>query len=619
MAALYRKYRPTSFDDMIGQQHITTTLVNQMMSGTIGHAYLFVGSRGTGKTTAAKIFARAINCTGSKKPCQKCTNCQALQSNNVDIVEIDAASNNGVENIRELIQNINFTPVNGQYKVYIVDEVHMLSTGAFNALLKTLEEPPKHIVFVLATTEAHRLPSTIISRCMRFDFSLVDRTTLIAHLQKICKAENKAADKEALDYIAMRAEGSVRDALSILDTVFSYCDNLTLPSVQNILGSTDKVYLIDFLKSISTLNVAQIFETIHTIIISGRSVPALAKDIVSLARDLLIAKSLSNPQSVLMATKDSVSRLQKLSTEFTNEFLLSVITIFSSIDSELRYSVSPRAVLEVAAFACAKQNSLDIFGLQQRLDRLEESIKNQPVAQPVQSTIQPTVYPAQQSQPPMQPIPPQSPPPQKMEVPHNLDNNPIGSLESNATQPIKKINSFAPVILSQTSQQPPKHNSTMDDTRLQPIGNSAQMVEIFAPTQNHNVANPTNTPLSNNLNSTPPTQELDSAMLWGKMIRNIRLDTDITQTNRRLISSQDLDSIKIMDNKLILECDDKRLQELDNQEIKDILTNALKNQNPQLELIFKKVQIVDMDTEIERIKKLIGDVPIKITRTRNTP
>jgi len=358
---------------MIGQQHITTTLVNQIKSSSIGHAYLFVGSRGTGKTTAAKIFAKSINCTAKDIiPCGKCSLCLEAE---LDIVEIDAASNNGVEEIRTLRQNINFMPTKGKYKVYIIDEVHMLSIGAFNALLKTLEEPPKHIVFVLATTESHRLPSTIISRCMRFDFLLVDMSTLCAHLKDICKTEKKSIDNQAIEYIAMRAEGSVRDALSILDTVFSYCDKIDISSVQSVLGSVDKAYLQGLLDSIRDCNISLIFESIDAFVKRGFSVNLLAKDIVVLARDILVVKSVSDPKSVAVGTFESIQSLKADSVLYTSEFLLSVITVFSSIDTELRYSIFPRAVLEIAALSVAKRNGVDLFSIQQRLDRLEESLQ----------------------------------------------------------------------------------------------------------------------------------------------------------------------------------------------------------------------------------------------------
>ena len=241
--ALYREFRPKSFDEMIGQDYIIKTLKNQILMNRVTHAYLFCGPRGTGKTSTAKIFAKAVNCTHTNdgNPCDKCAECVALTDANTDIVEIDAASNNRVEEIRDLREKVAFPPMIGKYKVYIIDEVHMLTDSAFNALLKTLEEPPKHVIFILATTEIHKLPATILSRCTRFDFKLLPQQTLVDHLKNIFDKKGIKYDDKSLHLIARAGEGSVRDMLSIADSVASFCDyNLTCDKTEEVLGLSDK-------------------------------------------------------------------------------------------------------------------------------------------------------------------------------------------------------------------------------------------------------------------------------------------------------------------------------------------------------------------------------------------
>ena len=258
--ALYRKYRPRTFEEVIGQDHIVKTLVNQIKLDKISHAYLFCGSRGTGKTSTAKIFAKAINCLNSKtgSPCLECENCKTLDGTNIDVLEIDAASNNGVDEIRDLREKVKYPPVVGKFKVYIIDEVHMLSTSAFNALLKTLEEPPAHTVFVLATTEVHKLPATILSRCLRFDFKLVSLEELSALLRKILTEENVKFDEQAINIIARAGEGSVRDTLSIADRCVSFAgDELTYQKVLSVLGVSEREVLIETTDKIIQKNVGE--------------------------------------------------------------------------------------------------------------------------------------------------------------------------------------------------------------------------------------------------------------------------------------------------------------------------------------------------------------------------
>ncbi|MDD6903451.1 MAG: DNA polymerase III subunit gamma/tau, partial [Candidatus Borkfalkiaceae bacterium] len=301
--ALYRRFRPSGFDSLIGQDHVVRTLVNQINSDKIGHAYLFCGARGTGKTSAAKIFARAINCLSpvNGSPCGKCAVCKALADpSNLDIVEMDAASNNKVENVREIRDKIQYPPVSGKYKVYIIDEVHMLTTEAFNALLKTLEEPPKHAVFILATTEVHKLPSTILSRCMRFDFRLIPTREIAELIGKIYREIGKDYDEDAVNAVARAGNGSVRDALSVADICASYRDGkLTYADVLAVLGATDGDVVVSLLSDIFDSKTGDMLSKVEELADSGKSIGVLCKDIISALRETVICKTCKDAKKIL--------------------------------------------------------------------------------------------------------------------------------------------------------------------------------------------------------------------------------------------------------------------------------------------------------------------------------
>ena len=381
MLALYRKYRPATFGDVIAQEHVTRTLINQVKRGRVTHAYLFTGSRGTGKTTCARIFARAVNCLApvDGSPCGKCEVCKSLAgSGNIDIIELDAASNNGVDQIRDIVENVQYPPVSGKYKVYIIDEVHMLSASAFNALLKTLEEPPAHAIFILATTEVHKLPATVMSRCMRFDFRLVPQPTLKEYLKKVYAEEKVKADEDALDLIATAAEGSVRDMLSIADRCMNYSDNLSYADVLGVLGAGGKESTRELFGAIAASDVAGTLAAVDKTCTAGKSVGLIAKDLCSYARDLLVLKT--SDSAGVLGSKDELERMRKEAEGYSAEFLVSVITIFSGVDAELRYSVSPRIVLECAALKAAKLAVADYSALEERLTRLERAMKEGLVA-----------------------------------------------------------------------------------------------------------------------------------------------------------------------------------------------------------------------------------------------
>ena len=293
--ALYRKFRPLNFAEIVGQEHITRTLRNQIIADRVGHAYLFNGGRGTGKTSAAKVLARAINCLNPKdgEPCNECEICRgAINGSLTDIVEMDAASNNSVEDIRSIREEVNFLPTKAKYRVYIIDEVHMLSTGAFNALLKTLEEPPEHVKFILATTEPQKLPATILSRCQRFDFKRISDENIVKRLEIVCKESNIEISKEALEIIATLAEGAMRDALSILERCIQDGENnINADKIKDLVGIPKITYIYNIVKSILEYNVEEAFTTVEDVLKDGKDITNLLWEIIKYVKDILVFKS----------------------------------------------------------------------------------------------------------------------------------------------------------------------------------------------------------------------------------------------------------------------------------------------------------------------------------------
>ena len=365
----------------MGQDTIVRTLTNQLDSGHIAHAYLFCGSRGTGKTSTAKIFARAINCTSPTEygPCKQCQVCINLSSeSNMDIVEIDAASNNGVDEIRDLREKVKFPPAVGSYKVYIIDEVHMLSIGAFNALLKTLEEPPPHVVFILATTEPHKLPATILSRCQRFDFKRIPQKVLVARMKAICAKMNVTIEEESLHTIARWAEGGMRDALSLLDQCMSFCGNhITNDDVLNILGTADQDFLFQIVDDILAGNLQGLLYSIGRLSDEGKDFNAFLRDLLHHMRNLLIVKSCSNPESLLDAAESTLQRLKDQAKEAGEGRLIRTIELLSPLESEMRYSTQPRILFELAAVKlCRPEQEVSLEALIDRVESLEKRLNS---------------------------------------------------------------------------------------------------------------------------------------------------------------------------------------------------------------------------------------------------
>ena len=348
--ALYRKYRPATWQEVVGQKHITTALTNQIKHDAISHAYLFCGTRGTGKTSIARIFAKSINCEHpvDGSPCGKCDVCRALSDpNNLDIIEIDAASNNRVDEIRELREKVKYPPIHGKYKVYIIDEVHMLTDSAFNALLKTLEEPPTYVVFILGTTEVQKLPATILSRCLRFDFKLISQEELEGLLEKVFKDSGIDYEKEAVSLIARLGEGSARDALSIADMCVAYTDrNVTYKAVVEAVGATDKKVLHTLASHLLEGNVTNLLQVVDDIAKSGKNLSQLAKDLAAYFRDVAVVKTCDNYMDILKLPAADIEELKGL-TKYDINMVLGVLKKLSGLEQEFRYTQNPRALLEV--------------------------------------------------------------------------------------------------------------------------------------------------------------------------------------------------------------------------------------------------------------------------------
>ena len=349
--ALYRRYRPINFDDMIGQEHITKTLRNQIVTGRTSHAYIFTGIRGTGKTSTAKVFSRAINCTNPKdgNPCNECPTCKGILDGSIlDVSEIDAASNNGVDNIREIRDEVIYSAVQAKYKVFIIDEVHMLSPSAFNALLKTLEEPPEHVVFILATTDIHKVPETILSRCQRFDFRRITSEDVAAHLKKVTSADGVEIDDKGLKLVARLAEGSMRDALSIMDRCLAYgSGKLSYDEIVNILGVAEDGQTLEMLKSVAAGDTAAAVSSLDYMLTAGKSIDIIIGGLIAAARNIMMCLTLKNPETVIDVSSEALDELKASAKDFTEEKCVNCIKTLSGAAADVKFSPNPRVTLEI--------------------------------------------------------------------------------------------------------------------------------------------------------------------------------------------------------------------------------------------------------------------------------
>lgn len=385
--ALYRKFRPDNFTDVKGQDHIVTTLTNQIKHNRIGHAYLFCGTRGTGKTTVAKILAKAVNCEHpvNGSPCNECAMCKAIQAGTaMNVIEIDAASNNGVDNIREIREEVSYRPTEGKYKVYIIDEVHMLSTGAFNALLKTLEEPPSYVMFILATTEAHKIPITILSRCQRYDFHRITIDTIAARLDELLKVEGVEAEEKAVRYVAKAGDGSMRDALSLLDQCIAFYlgQELTYDKVLEVLGAVDTEVFSKLLRKVIRGDVTGSIHILEELIVGGRELSQFVGDFTWYMRNLLLVKTSENPEEAIDVSSDNMKLLKEESTMLDVETLMRYIRIFSDLSNQIRYATQKRVLVEIALIKlCRPAMETNLDSVLDRLRVLEQRMDERPVQQ----------------------------------------------------------------------------------------------------------------------------------------------------------------------------------------------------------------------------------------------
>lgn len=379
--ALYRKWRPQVFADVKGQDHIVKTLQNQIGSGRIGHAYLFCGTRGTGKTTVAKILARAVNCEHpvDGSPCGECPSCRQIAAGtSLNVVEIDAASNNGVENIREIREQVQYPPTEGKYRVYIIDEVHMLSTGAFNALLKTLEEPPSYVIFILATTEVHKIPITVLSRCQRYDFRRITLDTITARLKELTEAENMPVEDKALRYVAKAGDGSMRDALSLLDqcAAFHFGETLTYEHVLDVLGAVDNSVFRDLFHAIRENRTKDCILKLEEMVVQGRELSQFVVDFIWFLRNLLLLKTADDAEDLLDMSEDNLAQMREDAALVDENTLMRYIRVFSELSNQIRFANQKRVLIELAFIKLTKpEMEQNMDSILERLERLERMVE----------------------------------------------------------------------------------------------------------------------------------------------------------------------------------------------------------------------------------------------------
>ncbi|MBZ4664383.1 MAG: dnaX [Caloramator sp.] len=378
--ALYREFRPQNFSQVVGQEHIVRTLKNQILQNKIPHAYLFCGTRGTGKTSTAKILSKAVNCLNlvDAEPCNECEMCREINAGTlIDVFEIDAASNNRVENVRELIEDVKYPPHRARYKVYIIDEVHMLSQSAFNALLKTLEEPPKHVIFILATTDPQKVPPTILSRCQRFDFKRITTKDMVSRLRSVVQQVGALCDDDTLELISRVSDGAMRDALSILDQAIAMSDGkVEYQRVSEMLGLTSNEHIFNLVDFMIDRNIEGAIRTIDEVILSGKDVVQFIKDMTRHFRNLLLAKVSKNPEEILDLSKETINRLVEQSRKLRSEEIMRAVNLFVEAENSTKITNQWRILLEMTVIRyCKREYDISVETIMSRLNTLEEKIR----------------------------------------------------------------------------------------------------------------------------------------------------------------------------------------------------------------------------------------------------
>lgn len=556
--ALYRKYRPKTFDTVIGQKHITTTLKNQIKNNQISHAYLFCGSRGTGKTSIAKIFAQSINCENNSdgNACYKCKTCLALsEQNNIDILEIDAASNNRVDEIRELREKVKYPPVNGKYKVYIIDEVHMLTDSAFNALLKTLEEPPSYVVFILATTEVQKLPATILSRCLRFDFKLLSNSELEEMLENIFKDLKISYEKEALSLIASLGEGSARDTLSIAEMVVAFSDkNVTYNSVLEAVGAIDKKDLFKLGKSILTNKADEVINIIDQTIKLGKSTNQIAKDLAEYFRNLAVIKTSSNYENIIKLPKNLLTELSETANSFNINQILLCLKSFSSLENEFRNTQNARLLLEVTALNLCNDINNNILT---RLENLEKNLENLEKKSPKTlnlSSKNPTI---------------------------------VKAVEFWEKDEIKEVDLIADKKENTNTKKTDFEKTIIPDLEVEIIKQTNETLKVFSEMDRiENQNNPANS-------------------IFGKLLISLRENNEISLHS--LLGSSKIKTNLISNEFIMTLFDELKFEKVNRKESFEMLEKLLKTQNENYKLTLK-FQEVKNDNKIEnKLKELFGN------------
>ena len=379
--ALYRSYRPQNFEDVVGQEHIIRTLKNQIENNNVGHAYLFSGTRGTGKTSTAKIFARAVNCENSvdQEPCNECEVCRDILNDNVmDVVEIDAASNNSVDDIRELRESVKYSPAKAKYKVYIIDEVHMLSQGAFNALLKTLEEPPSYVIFILATTEPHKIPATILSRCQRFDFKRLSNASIIKRLETVCQRSNIEITKEAMNIVATLADGAMRDALSILERCVQDGENkIDEDKIKDLVGIPKITYIHNITEAIIDYDIDKVLENLDIVLNEGKDIVNLLWEMIKYTKDILVYKT---SKKLDLYSQEELKQIEEIAQKASKEKLIDIIYKLSNLENDIKFSTQKTIIFQAGIIKMCNKQAETEDNLSERIDKIEKYLKSGNIA-----------------------------------------------------------------------------------------------------------------------------------------------------------------------------------------------------------------------------------------------